>query len=252
MKLIFFFLVGLNIFYMVWANFLRAPSSSASRYQVPALPNHLPSLKLLSEMGNLQILADGVEEDDSAGLASTSQAVSSIGSVDQGVSPVLAQSASRRCDMIGPFKSKKKAQKLRVQLASMVNAESRIHHKRIPAGPGYWVYLEPSATRAKALDKLSDLQSRGVDSYVIPKGDLVNGISLGMFSQKSLSDTRFRELKAMGLSPKIEIIERAYREYWTMLEPGEEQKMTDVVWDQLLDEKNKLERQQNFCLDVAK
>lgn len=154
------------------------------------------------------------------------------------------------CEMVGPFANNEVANDF-VERLTAIEIASSIRELELPAGPGYWVYLEPQSSRRDALRLLSELQSKRIDSYVIPKGDLANGISLGMFSKKSLSDARVREMAAIGLTPLVEEIERTYRELWVMLEPGEDLKMSKLTWERVMEEINMLERRQNYCLDVA-
>lgn len=86
---------------------------------------------------------------------------------------------------------------------------------------------------------------------MIPKGEIENGISLGMFSKKSLADSRMAEAERMGLSPRMQTIERTYREVWVMLNHQEDEKMSEISWSRVLEDKKMLQRRENFCLDVA-
>lgn len=154
------------------------------------------------------------------------------------------------CELIGPFESDEVAKNF-VERLKAIEVVSSLKDIELPAGPGYWVYLEPLNNRQEAIRMLRELQAKRIDSYVIPKGDLVNGISLGMFSKKALSDARVKEMSAIGLSPKVEEIERFYREVWVMLEPGEDSKMSSLSWERAMEGIKGLERRQNYCLDVA-
>lgn len=154
------------------------------------------------------------------------------------------------CELVGPFATEDKASTF-VERLSAIEVRSTIRDMELPAGPGYWVYLAPRADRREALRLLSELQSKRIDSYIVPKGDLENGISLGMFSKKASADSRVKEMVALGLKPQVDEIERSYREIWVMLDPGEQQKMSEFSWERVMQGLNMAERRQNYCLDVA-
>lgn len=165
-------------------------------------------------------------------------------------SPLPMHENKLLCELVGPFESREVARDFiaRLEAIEVVSSERDIE---LPAGPGYWVYLQPKASRREALRMLGELQSKRIDSYVIPKGDLVNGISLGMFSKKTLSEARVKEMRAIGLDPKVEEIERTYREVWVMLNPGEDSKMSKLTWERTTQGIKDLQRRQNYCLEVA-
>lgn len=154
------------------------------------------------------------------------------------------------CEMVGAFAAKRAAVDF-VERLLAIDVRSEVKELDLPVGEGYWVYLKPTESRKEAYRKLGEIQSRGIDSYVIPKGDLENGISLGVYSQKSLAKERVRKMKVKGLEPLLKEIERTYREVWVMLKHGEGLKMSNLSWERALKGENNLERRQNFCLDVA-
>ena len=200
-----------------------------------------PPLQLLGEMAGL--------ESTGLSVAEITQPKTIQNVVRQNPRPAKVDGKSL-CELVGAFKSRDLARSF-VERLSAIEVKSEIRDLRLPAGPGYWVYLEPAESRPVALRSLAELQARKIDSYVIPKGDLANGISLGLFSQESLAKSRLKEMQAIGLEPKLDTIERTYREIWVMLFHGEDAKMSSLTWTRVLEGFNKLERRQNFCLDVA-
>lgn len=154
------------------------------------------------------------------------------------------------CTLVGPFNKLLEAEYFAERVLAL-NVNALPKEIKMPAGPGYRVYLEPEASRREALRVLAELQSKGIDSYVIPKGELANGISLGMFSQKLLADSRLKEMDNLGLAPKMDVIERTYKEIWVVLYKKEAVKLNDTSWARLMEGYDDLERRQNFCLDVA-
>jgi cell division septation protein DedD len=154
------------------------------------------------------------------------------------------------CVMAGAFKDTADAQQFMDRLA-VLDVEAFIHPVDLSAGEGYWVFLEPFANREVARRRLAELQARGIDSYIIPKGELENGISLGVFTRLDLAQARLNEVRKLDTSAKMQPIERSYREIWVMLGEGEEHKLAEAVWLDLLRENLSLQQRQNFCSAVA-
>lgn len=154
------------------------------------------------------------------------------------------------CKMVGPFEAQGSAEGFVARLAAL-DVMAEVHRVQLSAGESHWVYLPPERDRGAARRKLAELQGRGLDSYIIPKGELENGISLGVFSRTELALARQADLALLGLSAKIQSVERTYQEVWVMLKQGEEQKIAEKTWKELLHESFSLQEQQNYCLDVA-
>ena len=63
----------------------------------------------------------------------------------------------------------------------------------------FWVYLAPQVSRVKAEATLKDLKNKGIqDLRLIREGDLLNAISLGLFSSQASVNKRLHEIKAKG------------------------------------------------------
>ncbi len=63
----------------------------------------------------------------------------------------------------------------------------------------FWVYLAPHGSREQAVAALKDLKQKGIkDMRLISEGDLLNAISLGLFSSQAAVNRRLNEIKAKG------------------------------------------------------
>ena len=164
--------------------------------------------------------------------------------------PVSAPAERGLCYMAGGFKDTEEAQQFIDRLA-VLDVKAFIHPIDLSSGEGYWVFLDPLNTRDAAHRRLVELHARGVDSYIIPRGELENGISLGLFTRMDLAQARLDEMSKIGLAAKIQPIERSYREIWVMLGEGEQHKLGESAWIGLLQENMSLQQRQNFCSDVA-
>ena len=154
------------------------------------------------------------------------------------------------CTLIGPFSELLAAENILEHLRAL-EVEATMQNVEVPEGPGYWVYLPPEDSRKAALRRLRELQSRGIDSYVIPKGDLANGISFGMFSQEALADKRLEVMRRQGYNAQMDEVKRSHSELWVMLPAGEVDKVAAEFWLYHAPKESLLERRQNYCLGVA-
>jgi sporulation related protein len=63
----------------------------------------------------------------------------------------------------------------------------------------FWVYLAPQGSHEQAVAALKDLKQKGVkDMRLIREGDLLNAISLGLFSSQAAVNRRLNEIEAKG------------------------------------------------------
>src|ERR1041384_3640373 len=90
---------------------------------------------------------------------------------------------------------------------------------------GYWVSIQGLATRDAADAALKTLSANGIDDvYVMPGSDPPNVLSLGVFSDYQRAHRRLDEVRALGLTPRIDDRKRAGSVYWIdvdLHEPGQ-------------------------------
>ncbi|TQV67296.1 SPOR domain-containing protein [Exilibacterium tricleocarpae] len=154
------------------------------------------------------------------------------------------------CTLVGPFEKLLRAEYFIERMAALEIA-AEIQDVEIPGEVGYWVYLPPEVSRKEALRRLHELQAKGVDSYVIPKGELANGISFGMFSQEALALRRQEDMVNRGYAAEIKEMARTYKETWALLRPDQAAKISEELWFQVTADNPGIERRQNFCPTVA-
>lgn len=68
---------------------------------------------------------------------------------------------------------------------------------------GFIVYWPPLPERALALAKARELRARGVDSFAIGEGALLNGLSLGLFSRRENAERHAAELARKGVTARV-------------------------------------------------
>lgn len=229
MRLIFFFLAFVNLVIFGWGYFFVERGS--------------PVADVVDRRADPVISSDKVKE---LNVRSSSREPNSLPVVeDDGVSeaPLL-------CHIVGPFSDSEESDNFIERLASM-NIRSQKHELELSVGMSHWLYLPPELSRKDALKKLAELQEQGIDSYVIPKGELANGISLGMFTKKKLADSQLKQIISKGWSPQVKEIDRTQLEVWVMVNHQDGQRLSDISWKRVMDGFISKEIRKNFCLGVA-
>lgn len=254
MRLIFFSLVIVNLAMFAWGLVLKSNSPVPDTAAIDVNYDKYPEVRLLSELSSKPaVIADAPAEHlDTSSASLNNQPSSARENAEPRSADLALQKEARQplCEMVGPFESGDAAASF-IERLKAIDVASALRELELPAGPGYWVYLTPLNSRKDALRLLAELQQKQIDSYIIPKGELENGISLGMFSKKNLANARVEQAKSLGYAPVMEEVERSHRELWVMLEHGEEEKMSQLSWQRVMEEINMLERRENYCLDVA-
>ncbi|UTF59420.1 SPOR domain-containing protein [Gilvimarinus sp. DA14] len=227
MRLIFFALLGLNVAALVLQLTVWQPEAPAGA--VASSRAGGKSLVLLSEKGG------GMSEPQ--------------------VTPrqeqfVLSVDGQQLCDLVGPFARLLDAEYMQEALASMEVA-AQVRELEVPEGVGYWVHLPPEPSKKEALQKLREVQAKQIDSYLIPRGELANGISFGMFTRRELADARVEDMKTLGYEVSVREVERTRKENWVLLAPGAAAKLDAAAWVELLGRENGVEKQQKYCSGVA-
>lgn len=107
------------------------------------------------------------------------------------------------CYSVGPLESEEDVDRVGAWLRSRgAETELRIGERREVSL--YWVYFPPFPSLGEAVERRREMQEQGVeDIYVIPRGDMANAISLGVYSQRSSLERRLRELRGLGYEPSM-------------------------------------------------
>ncbi|WP_028238765.1 SPOR domain-containing protein [Stutzerimonas azotifigens] len=220
MRWLFLFLLTLNLLYAVWHQQER-PADVKTVAPLSGYQQNKPRLQLLSE---------------------------SPGSVTR-AAPVAAADESA-CVFLGGLEQEASARLIEQRLLSL-DIAARVIPVEESAGTDYWVYLPPLASRDAALRQLRELQSRNVDSYVITVGDLSNGVSLGIFSQRESASAVRARIAEMGYSPEIRDLPRVQRTYWVRVEPAGRRLLDERLLESLARQQPRLQHRQMPCEAIA-
>jgi hypothetical protein len=166
-------------------------------------------------------------------------------------STTSAPSAGEKCELIGPFAELLHAEYLVERLTSL-EVSAAVKQVEIADGKNYWVYLKPEMSEKEALRRLSEIQqSKAIDSYIIPSGELANGISFGQFPNEKEASAKAEQIRAQGYAAEIKEISKSHNETWVEVREKSDRKIDEEKWAMLLKEEKAIERRQNYCLGVA-
>lgn len=135
-----------------------------------------------------------------------------------------AQLDTLSCTSVGPFADLPQASQAQASLrAAGFEPRQRMEQGEIWAG--YWVSVQSLPSREATDAALKTLAASGIaDVYVMPGSDPPNVLSLGVFSDYQRAQRRVDEVRAIGLTPRIDDRKRAGSVYWIdvdLQEPGQ-------------------------------
>jgi len=152
-------------------------------------PNTEQMMKSLLTATSLSNLGNEIEKDISQ------ENITSTDTVAESSTTTLAKTV---CYTYGPIPSEKESE----LLANWLDERDILYKQRQTDEHGkqmFWVYLTPRASFEQAQAALEDLKEKGVkDMRLIREGDLLNAISLGLFSSQAAVNRRLNEIKAKG------------------------------------------------------
>lgn len=185
MRWLFLGLLIINTMYFVWS---RKDFNPSAVDVDPILLNSPDQVRLISEVPKLQEQSNGAEQQD----------------------------VQVEMMLLGGFVDKQLAEKLLQRLVSL-DIQSNITVLESQVDLEYWVYLAPLASSQAAVSLLKEMQARQIDGYLITKGELANGVSLGMFAREDSALSVVERLKEAGYEPSVRTTERTQRLYWVIV-----------------------------------
>lgn len=234
MRAIFLVLILANLAFFAHQHFLEKDEIPA-KVATAASHNTKSNLQLLSELGEGKNLASPEAEINRASVKN--EANSSTPNSDL-------------CTMLGPYAELLQAE-FAVEHLQALGAPARITQIEIQEGESFWVYLRPEMSDKEALRRLYELQAKNIESHVITKGDLANGISFGRFADYAAAEVKLNEIKGLGYDAAIKRLPKTIQETWVVVDSGIAEKVDTSIWAGLLEKQFGLEKRQNFCLGVA-
>ena len=130
--------------------------------------------------------------------------------------PVRPDPGKKLCYALGPYLDDISARVAQARSLEL-GLTGLISQHKVPnlKDAEFWVHVRPLPSRGEAMTLLRKLQARSVDSYIITQGDLADGISLGLFRQKSSADALQKKVTGLGFEDvAIREVGSTTTEFW--------------------------------------
>ncbi len=212
-------LILANVLYLTWSQLLDVRGSSLDRKG--AKPVEPPARIVLAR----EMVEANPPEPSVAHIQDVQPpAVEPLAQAESGFAGRRFPRDVLSCTSVGPFADLPQAAQAQAALrAAGFQPRQRMEQGEIWAG--YWVSVQGLATRDAAESALKTLAANGMpDVYLMPGSDPPNVLSLGVFSDYQRAQRRLDEVRALGLTPRIDDRKRTGSVYWIdvdLQEPGQ-------------------------------
>lgn len=208
-----------NLVPVIW--FLLQPShnnssSSALRAVVSGQEAAVTSIALLSEAPEQSLVPYG-------GAIDTVQ-IASTGVPSHAESfEVELPGQPQSCVELGPFATRQLADSMIASVAPDIVLELESRMQQLPSS--YRVYLAPFGNREAASESLDRLRAAltvnalAIETFLIPRGELANGIALGLFSEQRNALNVKEQVEGLGFSVTIREEPRQGEQLWLFSHP---------------------------------
>ena len=232
MRYLLILLLVLNVLMFGWV--MTHPVSEQKR-SLPPMPKDVAKLQLLSER-------QAVSHLESSGDVESAPEPES----DENTAPV-EKPGVRYCYTLGPLLSEKAIRKLESSVSDLgYEVQTRALEQQEISG--YWVFLPPYDSRAKALEVAAELARKGIkDYYVVTDKENRNAISLGLFSDQGRANRRMAHIRTLGYQPRKLARYRDKTYYWLDYTETSDQPLSEDVWSDLGSSKQKVQRLDRSC-----
>lgn len=169
-----------------------------------------------------------------------------------GLGVVSAVDAQKKCYLIGPLvRSDTWSSAQALNEAAVQGIKAQLVNVDVANVADYWVYLPPEESRERALLKLTELNQKKIDSYVIAEGNLLNGISLGIFDKKANAERKQNELVQAGYGAKVLENIKKSKESWLQIDAVYGGMVNDEVLRRIGNGQIEIKLKSESCIDVA-
>ena len=120
--------------------------------------------------------------------------------------------------------------------------------EEVSSSPGpLMVYIQPFDSAREAALELNVLRREDIESFIIPEGELQNGISVGVFSTEQNALTRSAELGELGYQTDVYQYQLEESYYSINLPLIESSVLSVEYWRELESDFPSISRVQNSC-----
>lgn len=147
--------------------------------------------------------------------------------------PAMPPESGRECYTIGPLDNEDDISALAAWFSAQ-GSQATLRKDERREVVSNWVFLPPLASREDADARVREMQAANIDDiFVIPRGDMANAISLGLYSQNDTLERRVTQLEERGFTPSVMPRYRTATASWFDVSTSAAQPMTVGVLDQI-------------------
>lgn len=150
------------------------------------------------------------------------------------------------CPVLGPFKDPDQALKAR-DVVQKFQYDCDLNEVVVDRYKENWVVLPSFPSRRAALASLRELQSKGIDSYVITRGDWKNAISLGLFKQYESAIGVKDKMISKGYPAELRQVDKIKTEYWLKINGADSLQAVQEKLRQILSSNSQIILQESLC-----
>src|SRR5690606_11316521 len=119
---------------------------------------------------------------------------------------------SSLCVSLGRFASAAEAEQLRQRLL-VLDIAAEVRAREVVMGTDYWLVIPGAGDDQQAVAQLAALQERGLDSFLITRGEMAGQISLGVFSREDSAQLRREQLQEQGLDVHLHALNKTEQQF---------------------------------------
>ena len=210
MKWIVYLLLATNLGLFIW----KIRDHQQLQVAAPAVmvqDNQVNRLPLLSEMSSDAVRA---REPETLPASGDTKVASTSSNTSDGTKAENTAVTHHQCYTVGPLQDPQSTVKVNDWLNER-QASFAIREDQRRETARYWVYFPPLESREAASNRVEVMRGAGIDDLIIiPRGDMTNAISLGVYTRKTSVDRRLAQLQAKGYQPSVVPRYRTVKATW--------------------------------------
>ncbi|MDO9319433.1 MAG: SPOR domain-containing protein [Gammaproteobacteria bacterium] len=180
---------------------------------------------------------------------------SRAGDLFPGSSQSIELSPRPFCAEVGGFESLEDANDFIAANAAKIRAALDV--RQLAAKSQYRVYLPPFEGREAAVDAIEQLGAAlaannvVIDSFLIPQGELANGIALGLFSEQANAANVKLQLENIGYDVMVKEVQNTRQELKVLIGELESEAIFQGYWVEIQRTRPYLQAVEKLCETIA-
>lgn len=168
----------------------------------------------------------------------------------QSAAELSTEPMSALCVTLGRFDDVGEAEQLRQRLL-VLDIAAEVETREMVVGTDYWLVMPVVGGERDAMLQLTALQERGVESFLISRGEMAGQLSLGVFEKEEYAHLRRERLQEMGLDVNVHALSKS-RQLFLVQVGAEARRLVDqAMLTRLRVDFPSLQHQYQPCTGVA-